>query len=400
MNDSGLPKTMIVQSCPLCDSTQFSPLYRIDREQAIDIDICQYCGLVFQRNPLTENELSHYYERNDTFHFHGAQSRQNYLSRVRQEFLAPYIKEITFGGIDKPVVLDIGCGYGDFLASFSEESWIRKGLELNRDRAAFAREEFKLNIEEAMLQDSSLGPESVDLFCGFGLIEHFLDARGFLKASYGIMKKGGIGCFSVADLLNPLSGLSDYFCVEHVLYFSSNTLTSLLEAAGFDVLQVGGLTPPDYNDIACVFRRPRTVSADRLADQRKLSPQYDEIRRIKLAVTEYIRERDILIESIRQKLTISEIMGNLDKVAIYCTGEHTRHLLLAIPELKSIKCFFDSDSRKWGTSYSGGVIHSVREAEALGINKIIISSKAFQEEITESLRLILPDSVQPIVIYN
>ena len=382
--------------CPGCGHKDFSLLYEIIWDRPISVVLCHHCALGFQLDPLSEYELVDYYSKHSVFHLHGKESRQNNLVKTRHKFLEPYISSLEKLQ-SRRTVLDAGCGYGDFLSTFNSKVWTRLGFEINPDRASYAREEYGIIIEEKTLEKSNVQKNSVDLLCAFGLIEHLLDPRRFLKSVSSVLKKTGLGCVNVPDTLNPLIAISEFFSVEHVLYFTQNTLKALLESCGFSILKIGTVTP-DYPDTVCLFERSFDNGAT--YSQENILANPSEVDRIKAVVDKYRRTRKKLIESIRQRLTKSSVFSSLPTVAIYGAGEHTRNLLLLIPEFQSTKVFFDSDPKKWGSKLLNGVVYPINEINNLNVDKIIISSRAFEDEIGSFLSKAIPKHVQALRLYS
>ena len=384
--------TIRLDTCPGCGGRELVRLYDIPWERIVPVWMCSQCGLVFQRTPLTGEELDHYYRANSTFHFHGPGSRQERLMQARHAFLGNVLNELQ---VSRPRVLDVGCGFGDFLASFDQGRWDRVGIELNSERAAYARNRFRLQISEKTLETSGIKPHSVDLLCGFGLIEHFHAIREFLAAVHLALAPGGLGCFSVADLANPDHGVSDYFSVEHILYFTQHTLESLVVAAGFTPLHTGPLTPPDYKDIACLFRKELEEF-----DWRGMRPVPAEVQRIRETIEVYAQQRFDFIRRLRDRLSAAGLFDDGLQIGIYGAGGHTEQLLDGIPELRAVTIFFDSDPQKHGRPFLCGTVYDPAAIARLGLDAVIISTRAFEEEIMAAISPITPPGMRMVPLYG
>tara|TARA_Y100001954_G_scaffold237898_1_gene303223 strand:- start:28248 stop:29429 length:1182 start_codon:yes stop_codon:yes gene_type:complete len=380
-----------LEECPGCGSLDHTPVYAIPWERTVPVAVCSRCALVFQKEPLSSSELERYYRANSIFHFHGPESRQQKLINARHNFLKNVLPESDA----HRTVLDVGCGFGDFLASFDKTQWNRTGIELNAERASFARTELGLTILESPLEDPDIEPGSVDLLCAFGVIEHMFDMRDVFTSIHSCLKMNGLGMLSVADIANPDQGVSDYFCVEHILNFCTQTLESIVRAAGFTVVKTGPLTPPDYKDICCIFRKENSEFVwTGMQSQPELAQQLQE------HIAAYTHTRDTYISEIRQRFDRAGLFEPRLRLGIYGAGGHTEQLLDGVPELRNVVHFFDSDPTKHGRAFCNGTINSPEEIASYPLDAVLISSKAFEDEILAALSRMLPESVRIIPMYR
>jgi hypothetical protein len=91
-------------------------------------------------------------------------------------------------------------------------------------------------------------------------------------------------------------------------------------------------------------------------------------------------------------------------IGIYGVGEHTDAILEAygnlIGEVNFNIFFFDSNSNKWKMPYHNSMIIDPSEIGVLGLDRIIISSYAYQEEIYNSLKRYEERGIHIIKIYS
>lgn len=77
-------------------------------------------------------------------------------------------------------------------------------------------------------------------------------------------------------------------------------------------------------------------------------------------------------------------------IGIYGLGSHSEILLELYKyfnnEIDFNIIFFDSNSSKWGSTFMGYEVHSPNEIPNLNLEKIVISSKTYQEEIYELIK--------------
>jgi SAM-dependent methyltransferase len=378
--------------CWLCASADTVDVYEIAWEREVPVVACRDCGFVFQGAPPGEAEQRAYYQRSDVFHEHGPESRLGRLVARRHAFL----RDQLGAWLDQPTsrtLLDVGCGYGDFLGAFDGRRWRRIGLEWNPRRARHARSAFGVTVHEETLSEWSERGTRVDLCTAFGLVEHVTDPRGLLEAARQVLDPDGYLIANVPDMADPLVAISDFFCIEHCAYYDERSFRSLLASSGFEVLATTRLTA-DYPDVAVLARPAKARPAPVAFRDREAA------RGVIDGVRGYIRRRAALVGSIRRRLEDAGVLARPQRVALYGAGVHTRLLVQAVPELRDATVFFDSDRDRWGEPFLDGVIHPVDRAAELGIDSIVISSRAFEDEIARSLSGRLPPSIRVWRLYS
>ncbi len=139
-------------------------------------------------------------------------------------------------------VLDFGCGWGDFLAVAKAPGVSVLGVDASEMQRAFAAQHGVQIV--ASLDD--VDAESIDIAICNQVMEHITDPREVLISIRRVMRKGGIGFFSVPDFTRyrwakaqqkvdaniPL--IKEVNPWEHVNYFDRSSFRRLLSESGFE----------------------------------------------------------------------------------------------------------------------------------------------------------------------
>jgi O-antigen chain-terminating methyltransferase len=175
--------------------------------------------------------------------------------RKRQEIYVPLFKErLASGehesGIVPSVILDVGCGRGEFIELLRENRIPAKGIDLNEDMV-YSCKERGLDVEQANALDylRSQPDDSLGGVFACQVIEHLPvdEMIELIKLCYQKMEKGGRAVF---ETVNPLSlvvsATNFYMDFSHVRQVHPAALQFLSKAVGFISTEIKFLSPyPD-----------------------------------------------------------------------------------------------------------------------------------------------------------
>lgn len=249
-------KKLGIAICPLC---KFKIYKNVCVERGFFIVQCKSCSLVFVVNKPSEKELDSHYAS----FFHGQENSQWDLfeNRIFLQTINHIEKEF-----EKASVLDVGCGYGNFLDFYKKRNKAATlyGLEPYSEPAKIARKkgfvifEYKLEEFEKMKLNRKFNVITLwwvleHLRNPFEIIkklEPYLERNGLLiirvpninfllfihrfKFIEKIMSKSG---FSLSKQVNPVSNKTSFFDVlgapYHLFGFNKRTLKRILGKSGF-----------------------------------------------------------------------------------------------------------------------------------------------------------------------
>jgi SAM-dependent methyltransferase len=229
-------------ACPVCAGPGARPaLVRPDGARVLS---CRACGLLF----VCERE------RFSAASYRGAYFRQGGEAGIGYADYAGFATSAGKRRLDGAVLraliprmkgrrlLDVGCGFGHFLAR-AREGWGLEvaGCELSPEAAARARADFGLEVIVGTLGEAGCEAGRFDAVTYLDVLEHIADPGKELAEVRRVLTPEGVIALltpnaACAGLLGKRrwSGFRQSF--EHLNYFSRRSLGRALSGAGFEVV--------------------------------------------------------------------------------------------------------------------------------------------------------------------
>jgi 2-polyprenyl-3-methyl-5-hydroxy-6-metoxy-1,4-benzoquinol methylase len=139
-------------------------------------------------------------------------------------------------------LLEVGAGYGLFLAAAREAGWTTSGVELSRTGAKHAQDTLGLDVFCGQLEDAPLTP-GFDVVCAWDTAEHVPDPLSFWRTVRSLVADDGVVLFStpyVSSLPARLLGTRWWTLkpTEHIWHFTPRTHALVLARAGLALTRV------------------------------------------------------------------------------------------------------------------------------------------------------------------
>ncbi|MFA5089596.1 MAG: methyltransferase domain-containing protein [Candidatus Omnitrophota bacterium] len=232
-------------NCPFCNSNEYK-IITIERT-VLGIVKCKICGLIYVNPRLKAPEKIYWGNSNDYYEearliFSGG--RQHHRDRNYSDDLKTIARFKPAGNF-----LDIGTNAGFFLRlARKNNNWNIYGIEPSESLANLGRKYFNLNIKNAFLEDSDFPDNFFDIVTMTDVFEHISDPKIILNKVHKIIKDDGIlfikvpnGLFNLTKLrLARLTGNVKSYDIfdsyEHLVHYSHDTLTKMLQKHGFCVI--------------------------------------------------------------------------------------------------------------------------------------------------------------------
>lgn len=244
--------TVHIDSCPICDSTNFSYKYNCKDFYAsgehFEVHTCNGCGFIFTQNFPSEEWIGKYYETKDYIsHSNTKKGIVNKLYHVVRKFMlnkkAELIKSHTH--TSAPWLLDIGCGTGFFLSQMARRGWSVKGIEKNKEAREFAHKEFSIlvNAPEKMaeFEDHTFGVITL-----WHSLEHLENLNETLKQIGRLLVENGTVFIAVPNAASyDESVYKEYWAAydvpRHLWHFTPDSMKNLAEKHGFSIETMKGM---------------------------------------------------------------------------------------------------------------------------------------------------------------
>jgi len=245
-----MSQAIVNSKCALCQSADqavYIPEFHLHSKR--NILKCRNCGLVFIQD-LPQDKLDDtYWDVKDSGEF-------TIYDDTRDEAENDFIKKLEV--VDqlqkhKGILLDVGCGTGNFLVIANKDGWQVLGVEISHAAVEYVRKNFSFDIHEGPIENSKIASESLDVVTMWDVIEHIQNPNETLVAVRRIIKKGGVLVVETPDqrsffkiictFLYKLSRrkfsylLNYVYYVPHYFFYNQITLRKILEKHGFRVIR-------------------------------------------------------------------------------------------------------------------------------------------------------------------
>lgn len=225
--------------CPVCAEQQSQLQYTVQSWKVVQ---CRSCRFVYVNPRLEKNELlklyvSDYFDNQLFGYFHYSEGK-DFRKRNFQKWVTdaqPYLASSK-----KIKALDIGCATGYCLEVFQEKGWHANGVELDHGLAKKLRHKGFTVYDSPLLHLRDIGTYSVITM--FDVIEHLTDLHENISILYQLLEDNGIVVMVTPNYSSWQRKLFQkrwfqFKPVEHINYFTLDTLRKLVEANNFEIIE-------------------------------------------------------------------------------------------------------------------------------------------------------------------
>ncbi len=232
------------ENCPLCGSADAAPYYA---KYGYALVRCLICQAIYVHPMPSAAELQAHYQQ--AAYFEGAND-QGYLNYAdMQKALRPHFQrrvQIVERHVPaRGYLLDFGCAAGYFLEMAQTHGWQIAGVELSHQMAQRAAQRVKTPIYPALDELPNRNFAAITLW---EVIEHVANPIELLRQLYARLKPGGLLMLSTPNTghwqaVRAKDLWVSYRPPSHLQYFTRSTLNTALRQAGFDRVEISGVSP-------------------------------------------------------------------------------------------------------------------------------------------------------------
>jgi len=229
--------------CPVCDTSSNTNPWRII--DGFQYRRCSDCGTLYISPRPTQELLNAYYARSEIaqcwceeIYPAAEDTRAAELHRPRVYRIIGLAQKL---GVRCDTLVDIGAGYGTFCAEAARQGFRCVAVEPSIPLAGICASRY-LDTRACSLNEANLPQDSASVVTAFEVIEHVTAPRWFLRTCYRILAPGGLLALTCPNAdgfdVQVLGATSSTIGHEHLTYFTPESLPTLLEAVGFEVVEV------------------------------------------------------------------------------------------------------------------------------------------------------------------
>jgi len=243
INESPINNNKLVQYLACKD-------YTVSRE-TFTIFIDKESELLITSPRPDDQDLGRYYESKD--YISHSNSKKSFIDKVYQIVRNYTIKQKvklidSLNAVDK-VILDIGSGTGDFLASCQKSGWNVTGVEPNKNARVLTEAKLETSnckiynsIEEIQSQAQNLEHGTYDIITMWHVLEHVPNLTDYISSLKRLLKPNGTLIVAVPNYKSfDATHYNEYWAAydvpRHLWHFSKTAIKKLFQQENMKVIE-------------------------------------------------------------------------------------------------------------------------------------------------------------------
>jgi len=391
----------VSRPCPLCGHTSaelvfqqsFQALERGGPVDGYDVVVCAVCGMAFADGIPPQSEFDRYYWELSKYEYAHRGGKESEDDRHRLKALADLLQPIIPDRSSR--ILEIGCANGRLLSFLKDAGYSDvTGLDPSPGCARAAKLLYDVPVETGTVFDFHKGDRGYDFVVTLGVLEHIRDLKRAVQIIRDVTVDTGrvfVGVPDASNLITQQDAPFQEFSTEHINFFSPRSLQYSMEACGFGTISCASVKLELHRGVLT----PTVCGVFEHSTQSRTEFPYDSIG--KEGLVRYVSECEAMDKQLRNKIR-QAVAGR--SVIVWGVGTHTRRLLANnVLSHSDISLFVDSNPKYQDQQLVGIPVLSP-DRLAGHPEPILISSYAFQDEISEEIRerLRLPNEL--ILLYD
>jgi SAM-dependent methyltransferase len=331
-------------------------------DKAVKVEVCQCSGCALVQ--LNNDPVSYYREVIRAVAF------SKDIKEFRKKQFLKFIKKFN---LKEKKIIEIGCGEGEYLFLLRQSKVKAYGIEYSAKSVAQCAKK-SLSVSKAFIANSKqrLKHAPFDAFFMFSFLEHLPDPNSALRGIHHNLTDKAVGIVEVPNFDMILRNkLFSEFILDHLFYFTRETLCRILEFNGFEVLECSEIWH-DYILSAVVRKREKL-------DIRYF---YKHQERLKSEIKNYI-------SNFRRK-----------KIAIWGAGHQALALICLVNIADKIKYVVDSAIFKQNkyTAASHIPIVSPDVLTTDPVDALVIMAGSYSDEVYRTIRKVYKSKIKVAIL--
>lgn len=199
---------------------------------------CKQCNLRYLNPQPTQKYLKHFYSENyySDYVAGGYLSIENHIKEFWTKHLNVIEKKFDKNNAQ---LLEVGSACGLFLKQCKDRGWNNiMGVEFSDWSSEYARNILNLDVRTGDLTNIKIKENHFDIIVMWATIEHLSEPKENIDKIYKLLKTGGVLILNTGNDEFFYRLLSTGYCMwynvpEHLYFYNSQTIKTLLKNAGF-----------------------------------------------------------------------------------------------------------------------------------------------------------------------
>ena len=228
---------MQADDCDFCSRNFLTFAYQPEGPtRGMVVHTCRYCGLVQSMPRIDRTETRHEATVSSGADWGNVRYGKGFRTQAAMDALTRHVR---FS--DRLTLLDVGSNRGRFAAAFLETAPHAEitAVEPDERYADSCANLPRTRLIRSRIEDTRLADESFDIVHSCHTIEHLAHPFASLKDHARVLKPGGLLVLDAPNiaLIGGDDILEEWFIDKHLYHFSETTLTRMIEAAGFTIVE-------------------------------------------------------------------------------------------------------------------------------------------------------------------
>ena len=236
-----------IKNCPVCANSDFS-IFLSGKDhflsgEKFSILKCNHCDFRFTNPRPDETEMHRFYNSPDYIaHDAGKRTLLQIIYKTVREFSLKRKYSIVNKYCNGKVLLDIGCGTGEFLDYCRKMNFITIGIEPNDKARNFAVTDLGLTIFDESHLDEFF-PGTFDVITMWHVLEHVHKLSERLQQIQELLKPDGTLVIALPDsdswdAKNYKEFWAAYDLPRHLYHFTPDSFKNIMRKNGFGLVQI------------------------------------------------------------------------------------------------------------------------------------------------------------------